>query len=185
MGIWAALLLCVLMAGCATIPAEECARVNWYALGFEDGLKGYTADRIAKHREACAAVNVIPDERAYYSGRAEGLHEYCKQENAFVEGLAGREYRGVCPPPVDRVSATTAPPMRCSRSGTISGVSRTGSTARRRSCERKTGMTVNERNCGTRYGHLTKSAKTYGMRSTASKRSSIGCVGTGSVGVQT
>ncbi|HWR90548.1 MAG TPA: DUF2799 domain-containing protein [Dissulfurispiraceae bacterium] len=107
-GTWrtcAVVLMCVFMAGCATIPADECVKVNWYTLGFEDGLKGYTADRISKHREACAPANVIPDERAYYSGRAEGLYEYCKPENAFVEGLAGREYRGVCLPPVDRVFA--------------------------------------------------------------------------------
>ncbi len=91
------ILLCALVTGCATIPAEQCARVDWYALGVEDGRKGYTADRIVKHREACAGVNVMPDEKAYFAGRTEGLREYCTPQNAFVEGLAGREYRGVCP----------------------------------------------------------------------------------------
>jgi Protein of unknown function (DUF2799) len=96
-GMRLAVLLCALVAGCATIPAEQCAKVNWYALGVEDGRKGYTADRITKHREACASVNVIPDEGAYLAGRTEGLREYCTPQNAFVEGLAGREYRSVCP----------------------------------------------------------------------------------------
>lgn len=105
LGLCAVLLLCALMTGCATIPAEQCAQVNWFALGVEDGRKGYTADRIAKHREACAAVNVAPDERAYFAGRTDGLRHYCTPENAFSEGLAGREYRGVCPPAVDRIFA--------------------------------------------------------------------------------
>lgn len=101
----AALLLCALIAGCATIPAEECARVDWYALGVEEGRKGYTTDRIAKHREACEGVNVVPDDKAYFAGRTQGLRDYCTPQNAFVEGLAGREYRGVCPPAVAQIFA--------------------------------------------------------------------------------
>ena len=104
-GMCVALVLCALMAGCATIPPEECAKADWYTLGVEDGRKGYTTDRIHKHRKACERVRVMPDEVAYFAGRTEGLGEYCTPENAFVEGLAGREYRGVCPPAVDRIFA--------------------------------------------------------------------------------
>jgi len=104
-GMCVAVVLCALMAGCATIPAEECAKADWYTLGVEDGRKGYTTDRIHKHRKACERVSVTPDEEAYFAGRTEGLREYCAPHNAFVEGLAGREYRGVCPPAVARIFA--------------------------------------------------------------------------------
>ena len=83
-------------AGCETIPAEQCAQVDWYALGVKDGRAGYTAERIAQHRDACAGVRVEPDELRYLQGRKAGLAEYCQPDNAFRDGLAGNEYRGVC-----------------------------------------------------------------------------------------
>ncbi len=86
----------LLAAGCGTIPAEECGKVDWYALGVKDGRAGYTAERVAQHREACAGVKVEPDELAYLQGRKAGLAEYCQPDNAFRDGLAGNEYRGVC-----------------------------------------------------------------------------------------
>jgi hypothetical protein len=84
------------LGGCATVPAEECATADWYALGVKDGRDGYPPERIAQHREACAGVKVEPDELRYLQGRKAGLAEYCQPDNAFRDGLAGREYRGAC-----------------------------------------------------------------------------------------
>jgi hypothetical protein len=85
-----------LLGGCATIPEEQCAKVDWYDLGVNDGLSGHPADRLLRHRDACAGVKVVPDEKRYGQGRQVGLVEYCRPENAVREGLAGRYYKDVC-----------------------------------------------------------------------------------------
>jgi len=85
-----------LLAGCATIPEDQCAKVDWYDLGVNDGLAGHSAERLLRHREACAGVRVVPDEKRYLQGRQVGLAEYCRPENAQREGLAGRPYADVC-----------------------------------------------------------------------------------------
>lgn len=92
----AAVAAALLVAGCGTIPEEQCKEVDWYAQGVTDGRAGHTAERIAQHRDACAGVKVEPDEMRYLQGRKEGLAEYCQPANAFRDGLAGNEYRGVC-----------------------------------------------------------------------------------------
>ncbi len=85
-----------LLAGCATISEDQCAKVDWYDLGVNDGLSGHPVDRLLRHREACAGVKVVPDEKRYLQGRPVGLAEYCRLDNAQREGLAGRPYADVC-----------------------------------------------------------------------------------------
>lgn len=84
------------LTGCATIPEEQCASVDWFELGVKDGRTGYAPERLQQHREACAGVKVVPDEKRYVEGRRLGIAEYCRPENAAREGLAERTYRGVC-----------------------------------------------------------------------------------------
>ncbi|MBI5584581.1 MAG: DUF2799 domain-containing protein [Deltaproteobacteria bacterium] len=84
------------LGGCATIPEEQCAKVDWYELGVTDGRAGYAADRLDRHREACAGVKIVPDALRYGEGRRVGLVDYCRPENAVREGLAGHTYRDVC-----------------------------------------------------------------------------------------
>ena len=86
----------LVLAGCGTIPEQECATVNWYDLGLKDGRAGYPPERVAQHRDACKGVKVEPDELAYLQGRKAGLGEYCQPANAFRDGLAGNEYHGQC-----------------------------------------------------------------------------------------
>ncbi len=91
------LFLLGLLGGCATIPEEQCAKMDWYELGVKDGLAGYVAaDRLVRHRDACAGVKIVPDEKRYLQGHQEGLAEYCRPENAVKEGLAGHSYANVC-----------------------------------------------------------------------------------------
>jgi len=86
-----------LLGGCATIPAEQCATIDWYDLGVKDGLAGYVAaNRLVRHRDACAGVKIVPNEKLYLQGHQEGLAKYCRPENALREGLAGRSYANVC-----------------------------------------------------------------------------------------
>ncbi len=84
------------MAGCASMSADECAVSDWRAIGFEDGSRGYTADRIGQHRKACAKHGYTPSFDDYRAGREEGLREFCQPSRGFALGSAGGQYYGVC-----------------------------------------------------------------------------------------
>ena len=96
-GILLAMASTLFMSGCATMSADECLSSDWQAIGFEDGSRGYTADRIGHHRKACGKHGVAPDLRQYQAGRAEGLQEFCQPQRGFNLGAAGGQYNGVCP----------------------------------------------------------------------------------------
>jgi hypothetical protein len=86
-----------LIGGCATMSEQECMVSDWRTIGFEDGSRGYTADRIGSYRQACSEHGVTPDLAEYREGRREGLEEFCRPQNGFNVGSAGRSYAGVCP----------------------------------------------------------------------------------------
>ncbi len=92
-----AMLAALGLSGCATLSEEECLTADWHTIGYEDGLSGQPANRISKHREACADHGVKVDLAAYNAGRAEGLQTYCQPHNGYRLGLNGSSYRGVCP----------------------------------------------------------------------------------------
>jgi hypothetical protein len=93
----APLVLAVTLTACATAQVDErCSNTDWYALGLADGRAGHPAERIAQHRKACAKLGIEPDELRYLQGRRDGIGDYCRPENAFREGLAGRDYQGGC-----------------------------------------------------------------------------------------
>jgi len=91
------LLIALVTSGCSTMSKDECLAVNWRTVGYEDGVAGYSGDRIAQHRKACAKYGVQTDLDAYQSGRAQGLREYCKPANGYSIGSRGGYYGGVCP----------------------------------------------------------------------------------------
>jgi hypothetical protein len=84
------------LSGCATMSGDECMTSDWSAIGYEDGARGYTTDRLANHRKACAKHGVTPDFAAYQSGRDQGLVEYCQPSRGFNVGSNGGRYNGVC-----------------------------------------------------------------------------------------
>ena len=88
--------LAVIMSGCATMNADQCAMSDWHAVGYEDGSRGYTSDRFGQYRKACAKHSVAPDFQAYQVGRKEGLVEFCQPARGFNLGAAGGRYNGVC-----------------------------------------------------------------------------------------
>jgi len=91
------LLLAVVLTGCSSMSKNECLSVDWRTVGYEDGVAGYSADRIAQHRKACAKYGVSTDLSAYQQGRLQGLQEYCKPANGYRLGVRGGSYYGVCP----------------------------------------------------------------------------------------
>lgn len=86
-----------LIGGCASMNQQECLTGDWYTVGYEDGVKGKSADRIGSYRKACASHNVTPDLGQYQAGRESGLVEYCQPLNGFDVGQRGSSYAGVCP----------------------------------------------------------------------------------------
>jgi hypothetical protein len=86
----------VFLGGCATMSGEECMTSDWSAIGYEDGSRGYTTERLGKHRKACAKHGVTPDFQAYQGGRDRGLIEYCQPSRGFSVGSNGGSYHGVC-----------------------------------------------------------------------------------------
>ncbi|MFY9260185.1 MAG: DUF2799 domain-containing protein [Gallionella sp.] len=94
-------IICLVLSGCATLNEKECRSANWYQLGIRDGQSGDTEGLLDKHREACKKYAVQPEENQYFSGRKEGLKEYCRYNNAFRLGLDGVSYKGTCPIDVD------------------------------------------------------------------------------------
>jgi hypothetical protein len=85
------------LSGCATMTADECVMSDWHTIGFEDGARGYTADKLGSHRKACAKHGVAPDFEAYQAGREQGLRQYCQPSRGFSLGSGGARYTGVCP----------------------------------------------------------------------------------------
>jgi hypothetical protein len=84
------------LSGCASMSGDECLTSDWEAIGYEDGARGYTSDRLGQHRKACAKHGVTPDFAAYQSGREQGLIEYCQPGRGFDVGVNGGRYNGVC-----------------------------------------------------------------------------------------
>jgi len=83
--------------GCATMSEKECMSSDWYAVGFEDGNRGYDANQFSKHHKACTKHGITADFKTYQSGRQQGLQEFCKPNRAFQYGSQGKHYAGVCP----------------------------------------------------------------------------------------
>ena len=93
-GLWA-------LAGCSSMSANECIATDWRTVGYEDGVSGYSGDRVGQYRKACTKHSVTPDLTAYQQGRDQGLKEFCKPLNGFRVGARGRGYNGVCPNALD------------------------------------------------------------------------------------
>lgn len=95
-------LVMVSFYGCTTMSQKECLSSDWYAVGYDDGYRGYTAVQFSKHHKACAKHGVTADFQAYQSGREQGLLVFCKPERAFQIGKQGKSYQGVCPETVEQ-----------------------------------------------------------------------------------
>ena len=88
----------LLLAACsATMTKDECRAVDWRTVGYEDGVAGYSGERIGQHRKACAEYGVAPDLDAYRAGRADGLREFCQPRNGYRAGVNGAVYHDSCP----------------------------------------------------------------------------------------
>jgi hypothetical protein len=88
--------LAALLSGCHTLSARECQSGDWERIGRDDGAKGTKPDELERHRKACAAHAVKPDEARYRAGYAEGLKQYCTPASGYVAARRGEGHRDVC-----------------------------------------------------------------------------------------
>lgn len=84
------------LSGCATMSSDECMTTDWSAIGYEDGSRGFTTQRVGQHRKACAKHGVTPNFADYQSGREQGLLAYCQPNRGYNVGVNGGQYHGVC-----------------------------------------------------------------------------------------
>lgn len=85
------------LSSCATLSKEQCVMGNWQAIGYNDGVAGYSSERLASHTKACAKANISPDYQAWERGRQQGLKQYCTPSNAYAVGRKGQQLNSVCP----------------------------------------------------------------------------------------
>ena len=96
-----AIAMTAVLAGCSSMSENECMATDWRMVGYEDGVVGYSGNRIGKYRKACGEHGISPDLAQYQAGRDQGLREFCKPVNGFRAGARGNGYNGVCPAELD------------------------------------------------------------------------------------
>ncbi|MES2260052.1 MAG: DUF2799 domain-containing protein [Pseudomonadota bacterium] len=100
-GFPALLLLSALISGCQTMTPDECKYANWKDIGLRDGLAGQPISQLGDRVNDCTKAGAQVDTAQYQAGREQGLHSYCRLENAAPLGLSGKSYAGVCPARID------------------------------------------------------------------------------------
>ncbi len=95
------LLIPLMLSGCATLNKNECLTADWITIGYEDGIRGQSPERIGQHRKACADYGISPDLHAYQQGFAQGVVLFCTAHNGYKRGKQGYEYLTFCPDEVE------------------------------------------------------------------------------------
>jgi hypothetical protein len=87
-------IIAAMLAACACATVESrCAKLDWRALGVEDGQAGEPESAFERRCGRCSGEAFAA---SYAEGRSEGLKSYCRPENAFAVGARGEPYHGVC-----------------------------------------------------------------------------------------
>jgi len=88
----------LVLSGCASLSESECLAANWEVLGESDGQQGRPLSQINRYQKDCAQYGVVPDAKAYATGRERGLAHYCTESNGYEEARLGAGDAAVCPP---------------------------------------------------------------------------------------
>ena len=70
-----ALVVCLLLAGCAPMQETECRAGDWYTLGERDAMAGLPP-RIDQYATQCGRYAIRPSESAYLVGWNAGYGEW-------------------------------------------------------------------------------------------------------------
>lgn len=87
------ILVAVTLSGCASMTASQCQVADWARVGFSDGARGQSENKLAAYTEDCAKTNVQPDAQAYRKGWDSGIQQYCTAANGWNEGVQGNDYK--------------------------------------------------------------------------------------------
>lgn len=91
----------VVLTGCETMSAEECATANWRQLGYSDADRNGT-DNLADRAESCAEKGISADAQAYHRGFEDGLRAFCQPPRGFDFARRGGSFNGYCPGDLDQ-----------------------------------------------------------------------------------
>lgn len=86
----------LLLGGCTTMDAEDCARADWSRLGERDALAGSSVARLDQRAETCRSHGVTADAAAYRAGHARGAVQYCSPARGSQRGQAGESIEALC-----------------------------------------------------------------------------------------
>ncbi|MBS3797849.1 MULTISPECIES: DUF2799 domain-containing protein [unclassified Pseudoalteromonas] len=90
------IMMLALLSGCSSISQQQCERGDWFDIGFGHGQQGRTLANGKNIIYDCLEYGVRPTLEDYKRGHQEGLKDYCEPENAFTQGLNGRDYNPIC-----------------------------------------------------------------------------------------
>ena len=91
--------LSLLLMSCASISKSECQSGNWADIGYRDGTRGVSRDKLADYVQTCAKYGADVDRSAYLSAYENGLGHYCTYEQGLARGRLGKIYNTVCEGP--------------------------------------------------------------------------------------
>lgn len=99
------------LAGCAGGPsytADQCAAIDWYALGKQDGQNGQAMTALNDEITGCRAFGIEADVETYSAGREEGLKTYCQPAVILEASLKSIGDPYACKPLSEEIEAAMA-----------------------------------------------------------------------------
>ncbi len=99
---------CLALGGCASAPkldAEQCAAIDWRALGERDGRAGLAMTALNDEITQCKPFAITPDMAAYEAGRDTGLQAYCQPGVIIDAAIRNAGDPFVCEPMSEQVRA--------------------------------------------------------------------------------
>ncbi len=100
--------LSALLSACAGGPnytAEQCAGIDWRALGLQDGRNGQSMTALNDEITGCKPFGIAPDLETYRAGHDEGLKTYCQPAIILEAALKSVGDPYVCQPLSDDLEA--------------------------------------------------------------------------------
>lgn len=85
-----------MLGACASISPEQCLAGNWQELGYQDGAKGASADKVNKYTQVCAEHGVSVQQELYSTGYDQGIQSYCTDDRGYRSGESGSSFNQAC-----------------------------------------------------------------------------------------
>ncbi len=86
------------LSACAShLNQQQCASMNWYQVGYNDGVAGQYQQDLHTAIQDCAKFGMTVDATRYQQGWQAGVKQFCQPEQAEQLGTRGQTYNPVCP----------------------------------------------------------------------------------------